>query len=108
MTAPYYETHAPGAGRREPRAHLHSDAASLSLDGSWRFRYSPTVPAADFVAPDFDDARWPRAFEFTNQDVGVDHIPAYTRFPEAFAGARWIWSYNLVFDNLVLVRKTVR
>lgn len=62
----------------------------------------------NWMAPDFDDARWPRAFEFTNQDVGVDHIPAYTRFPEAFAGARWIWSYNLVFDNLVLVRKTVR
>jgi hypothetical protein len=25
-----------------------------------------------------------------------------------FAGARWIWSYNLVFDSLVLARKTVR
>jgi len=61
-----------------------------------------------WMAPDFDDARWPRAFEFTDQDVGVEHIPAYTRYPEAFAGARWIWSYNLVFDNLVLARKTVR
>jgi hypothetical protein len=40
--------------------------------------------------------------------VGVDHLPAFTRYPEAFAGARWIWSYNLVFDNLVLARKTVR
>jgi hypothetical protein len=28
--------------------------------------------------------------------------------PEAFAGARWIWSNNLVLDNLVLMRKTVR
>ena len=27
---------------------------------------------------------------------------------QASAGARWIWSYNLVFDNLVLARKTVR
>ena len=63
---------------------------------------------ADWAAPGFDDSRWPGAFEFTNEEVGVDHLPAYTRYPEAFAGARWIWSYNLVFDNLVLVRKTVR
>jgi hypothetical protein len=25
-----------------------------------------------------------------------------------FEGARWIWSLNLVFDNLVIMRKTVR
>jgi hypothetical protein len=40
--------------------------------------------------------------------VGVDDLPAFIRYPEAFAGARRIWSYNLVFDNLVLARKTVR
>ena len=62
----------------------------------------------NWAAPNFDDSRWPKAFEFTNEDVGVDHVPAYTRYPEAFAGARWIWSNNLVFDNLVLARKTVR
>jgi hypothetical protein len=61
----------------------------------------------NWAAPNFDDSRWPQAFEFTDQAVGVDHIPAYTRYPEAFAGARWIWSSNLVFDNLVLARKTV-
>jgi len=61
-----------------------------------------------WAAPGFDDSRWPDAFEFTDAEVGVDHLPAYTRYPEAFAGARWIWSYNLVFDNLVLARKTVR
>ena len=62
----------------------------------------------NWVAPNFDNSRWPKAFEFTDEDVGVEHVPAYTRYPEAFAGARWIWSYNLVFDNLVLARKTVR
>ena len=62
----------------------------------------------DWAAPGFDDSRWPRAVEFTDPEVGVDHLPAYTRYPEAFAGARWIWSNNLVFDNLVLARKTVR
>jgi hypothetical protein len=62
----------------------------------------------DWAAPNFDDSRWPKAFEFTDEDVGVEHVPAYTRYPEAFIGARWIWSTNLVFDNLVLARKTVR
>jgi hypothetical protein len=66
-----------------------------------------TVPE-NWVAPGFDDGGWPPAYEFTDQEVGTDHLPAYTRYPEAFAGARWIWSYNLVFDNLVLARKTLR
>jgi hypothetical protein len=62
----------------------------------------------NWAAPNFDDSNWPRAYEFSDDDVGTEHIPAYTRYPEAFAGARWIWSYNLVFDNLVLARRTVR
>jgi hypothetical protein len=63
---------------------------------------------ANWAAPGFDDSNWPSAVEFTDQEVGTDHLPAYTRYPEAFRGARWIWSSNLVFDNLVLARKTVR
>jgi hypothetical protein len=35
-------------------------------------------------------------------------LVSYSRFPDAFAGARWIWSSNLVFDNVVLARKNVR
>lgn len=62
----------------------------------------------DWAVPGFDDSVWPPAYEFSDEDVGVEHLPAYTRYPEAFTGARWIWSYNLVFDNLVLARKTVR
>jgi len=56
----------------------------------------------------FNDSNWPRAWEYTDDDVGVDNLPAYTRFPELFAGARWIWTINLVFDNAVIARKTVR
>lgn len=63
---------------------------------------------ANWAAPNFDDSGWPSAYEFTDDEVGVEHLPAFTRYPEAFAGARWIWSSNLVFDNLVLARKTVR
>ena len=58
--------------------------------------------------PHFDDSKWPRAYEFTDEEIGVTNLPAYTNFPELFEGARWIWSYNLVFDNVVVARKTVR
>jgi hypothetical protein len=56
----------------------------------------------------FDDSKWPRAFEYLDQEVGIVGVPGYWRYPEAFMGARWIWTINLVFDNTVLFRKTVR
>jgi hypothetical protein len=56
----------------------------------------------------FDDSQWPRAFEYLDQDVGIGGVPGYWRFPEAYMGSRWIWSISLVFDNTVLLRKTVR
>lgn len=60
----------------------------------------------DWAKAGFDDTQWPRAFEYTDDDVGVNGMTGYTRYPELFAGARWIWSSNLVFDNLVIARKT--
>ncbi len=63
---------------------------------------------ANWMSPRFNDSLWPRAFEYTDTDIGVTNLPAYTRFPELFEGARWIWSINLVFDNVVIARKTVR
>jgi len=62
---------------------------------------------ANWQSPRFNDTNWPRAYEYTDTDIGVDNMPAYTRFPELFAGARWIWSVNLVFDNVVIARRTV-
>jgi len=56
----------------------------------------------------FDDSSWPRAFEYLDQEVGIVGVPGYWRFPEAFMGSRWIWTVSLVFDNTVLLRKTVR
>jgi len=63
---------------------------------------------ANWQSPRFNDTSWPRAWEFTDQEIGVTNLPAYTRYPELFAGARWIWSQNLVLDNVVIARKTVR
>jgi hypothetical protein len=61
-----------------------------------------------WAEPGFDDSNWPQAFEYLDQEVGIVGMPAYWRFPEAFRGSRWIWTINLVFDNTVLLRKTVR
>ena len=63
---------------------------------------------ANWQSPRFNDANWPRAWEFTDQEIGVTNLPAYTRYPELFEGARWIWTQNLVLDNVVIARKTVR
>ncbi len=55
----YYADFAPGAGRRAPRAALDSDAPSVDLTGTWRFRLSPRADVPDdFAAPDFDDSGW--------------------------------------------------
>tara|TARA_R110001599_G_scaffold279944_1_gene481188 strand:- start:437 stop:1381 length:945 start_codon:yes stop_codon:yes gene_type:complete len=68
-----------------------------------------SIPA-DWAAPGFDDSIWPRATTYANATVGVDNKPAYTHFTDVFdmpgADAQFIWSSNLVLDNLVLVRKT--
>lgn len=61
-----------------------------------------------WMNPNFDDSNWPNAFEYLDQEVGIIGVPGYWRYPDAFMGARWIWTVNLVFDNTVLLRKTVR
>lgn len=64
-----------------------------------------------WMSPGFDDSSWPRATVFTNRTVGVGNKPAYTNFTGLFddpkADARFIWSSNLVLDNVVLLRRVV-
>ena len=62
----------------------------------------------DWQSAKFNDSAWPRAYEYTDTDIGTTALPAFTRYPELFSGARWIWSVNLVFDNVVIARTTVR
>ena len=66
----------------------------------------------DWTSPSFDDSDWPQATTYTNDTVGVDNKPAYTNFTQLFdapgADAQFIWSSNLVLDNLVLTRATIR
>ena len=68
------------------------------------------VPA-NWFAQGFDDSDWPHATVFTNDTVGVNNKPAYMNFRNVFddpiADADFIWSSNLILDNLVLMRKVV-
>ena len=59
-------------------------------------------------AAQFRRLKWPQAFEYLDQEVGIVGMPGYWRYPEAFIGGRWIWTISLVFDNTVLLRKTVQ
>ncbi|MFK4762823.1 glycoside hydrolase family 2 TIM barrel-domain containing protein [Microbacterium sp. ZW T5_45] len=60
MTDRYWESTRPGAGHRAPRADAPTDAPTLSLNGEWRFRLSPTAAGTgeEFVGGTFDDADW--------------------------------------------------
>lgn len=66
----------------------------------------------NWAAPGFDDSAWPMATTYTNETVGVDNKSAYMNFTGIFdtpgADAQFIWSSNLILDNLVIVRKTIR
>ncbi len=67
---------------------------------------------SDWNTKNFDDSQWSGATEFTNAVIGVDNKPAYTNFVDIFDSstndAKFIWSTNVVLDNEVIVRYTVR
>ncbi|MEU5796185.1 glycoside hydrolase family 2 TIM barrel-domain containing protein [Streptomyces sp. NPDC047813] len=55
----YVEDVSPGSGALPPRAwYASSDAKSLSLNGSWRFRLSPTAEAGSFAREGYDAGGW--------------------------------------------------
>jgi len=66
----------------------------------------------NWMKSDFDDTDWPNATTFSNKTIGVNNKAAYTNFVDIFDDAtndaQFIWSTNVVLDNEVLVRFTVR
>src|SRR5918998_5719055 len=69
----------PGTGALPPRAYFTSDAASLSLDGTWRFRLSPHADAP--LGPerdDFDDSAWSDITVPGHWQLQGHGSPAYT------------------------------
>ena len=69
-----------------------------------------TIPI-DWFSTSYNDSTWPKATLFSNNSVGVDNKPSYTNFTDIFDNtsndASFIWSSNLLLDNVVLLRKTV-
>jgi beta-galactosidase len=80
----YVEDVSPGSGALPPRArHATSDAKSLSLNGSWRLRVSPTADAEDdsFAEPGFDAGDWAEVTvpgHWVLQGDGAFGLPIYT------------------------------
>ncbi|MDQ0993731.1 glycoside hydrolase family 2 TIM barrel-domain containing protein [Streptomyces sp. V3I7] len=85
----YVEDVSPGSGVLPPRAwYAASDAKSLSLNGDWRFRLSPTADAEDesFAEPGYDAGGWAELAvpgHWVLQGAGHFGSPAYTnhRYP---------------------------
>ncbi|MFJ6297842.1 glycoside hydrolase family 2 TIM barrel-domain containing protein [Streptomyces griseoviridis] len=84
----YLSDPAPGRGALRPaRSWLRSDAPAISLNGSWRFRLSPTASVTEeFAADDFDDADWdtlPVPAHWVLEGDGAYGRPIYTniQFP---------------------------
>lgn len=88
-------------GRTYPQAPMQAGCK----DACYAAHYP--IPA-NWNAREFNDADWPAAVLFTLQEMGRDNQPALSRFGEVFDHAKVIWSMNLVLDNVVLARKTVR
>lgn len=80
-------------------------------DGTSFFALHWEIPSS-WMKTDFDDTDWPDATTLTNQTIGVDNKASYTNFTDIFddpnSDAKFIWSTNVVLDNEVLVRYTVR
>ncbi|MFF1517737.1 glycoside hydrolase family 2 TIM barrel-domain containing protein [Streptomyces sp. NPDC058305] len=86
--SPHVSDVTPGHGALRPaRSWLHSDAPSLSLNGPWRFRLSPTASGPeDFAEDRFDDQGWdtiPVPSHWVLEGDGAYGRPIYTniRFP---------------------------
>ncbi|MCU1684392.1 MAG: beta-galactosidase [Amycolatopsis sp.] len=76
----YVEDFSPGHGSVSPRAAFTSDARSLSLNGTWSFLLSPSIPAAPehIEDEDFDDSAWSELPVPANWQLHGHGKPAYT------------------------------
>ena len=80
-------------------------------DGTSFYALHWKIPT-DWMKTNFDDSNWPNATTYTNETIGVDNKRAYTNFIDIFDDktndAKFIWSTNVILDNEVLVRYTVK
>lgn len=63
---------------------------------------------SDWTSESFDDSSWSSATIYTSSELGMDNKPAYTNYLNVFDNAEFIWSTNVILDNEVIVRYTVK
>jgi len=92
------------------RSSSHCDESD-SDDGASYYGLHWELPE-DWEKEGFDDSNWPSATTYSNQTIGVDNKKSYTNFVDIFDDqsndAQFIWSSNVVLDNEVVVRYTVK
>lgn len=88
-----------------------SACSTASADDGSTFSAAFWDVPEDWMTPTFDDTGWPNAATYSNDTVGVNNKPGYTNFTDIFDAedrdASFIWSSNLVLDNLVLLRTII-
>jgi len=96
-----------GSVERAIRTSIRLGACTLSPSGRpARYKcYAVTTRYRQVAVAPLQRQQLASGLEYTDDDA-ADNLPAYTRFPELFAGARAIWTINLVYDNAVIARKT--
>jgi len=69
--------------------------------------YAAHLPIpSNWMNSGYDDSNWPKAIEYAPTTVGVN-FPAWSNFSSLWGKNQFIWTSNLVVDNLVLFRKQV-
>ena len=64
-----------------------------------------SIPIPDnWYSVSFDDTDWPQAKEYSEETVG----PKEPFFEHDFKGAKFIWSDDVLLDNIVLFRTTIK
>jgi hypothetical protein len=82
---------------------ISSSCSNNPTSGAKSYALHWEIPSTWF-ASDYDFSKWPSATTFTEAQVGVK--PAYSNFTSSFSGSQFIWSSNLILDNLVVLRST--
>ncbi|RKR81465.1 hypothetical protein BDD43_1612 [Mucilaginibacter gracilis] len=80
-----------------------SAGCNLPASASKAYALHWALPATWYSA-DYNFSSWPAATTYSNTVVGAKE--PYTNFAPQFGAAQFIWSSNLVLDNLVLLRFT--
>lgn len=82
---------------------ISSNCSSAPTSGAKSYALHWALPT-NWFASDYDFSGWPNAAVFSATAVGPK--VAYSNFAAQFSGAQFIWSSNLILDNLVLLRFT--